>query len=234
MGLFQRDSLFLFATHGCRKGLFYTPPSYIEPSPKGGMRDASFGNPSSKYHCFATKCKYAVCSLIAVLFFSGAPSYIARFVVAIIVNSVELIAFVCGLANVSKKIRKGFTPFFTDHNTSPPPEVVISVRRPIASANHVLPCEVGFRAFCASMAVRSSGYFARFVTKTSATFCVATFKTIAQHVDTFATFTLADPHGASVASMFGIGAYSNNCKPAKYLACQVDMFHADQYITWVS
>jgi hypothetical protein len=219
------------STRSRSQSSFSTPAKLEHSGVKCGVWYSSFLYPIREDHCPAIERHKTVTSFVSVLLCSCAPLNIGRFVVATVVYSVDLMKFCRRLTNIIKETLKGMPPFWANADATTAPKVKVPVGWPVAPSDHVLPSNIDFRSFLASVPVFFSACFSGFAAKTTATFGIACSKAVRWYCCGVATFATAKPSKASAIFDRASIAVSNHCKSAKFLTEQVDMFHADEYIT---
>lgn len=114
-------------------------PSILEAIVKRGFRHAGTPYPSGNRKRFAAECQWFGRRLVGALFKAGGPPAILRFVVSVVVDSVEAMRWCRSLSHVSKEVFKAVLPAVADGNSStavPSKACVLLVRAPLS---HHLP-----------------------------------------------------------------------------------------------
>lgn len=221
----------LSTTLGSRKSLFNAPSKLIKSCIKRCVWYSSFLNPISKCLSFILISNQIICSFISVLLRSCTPTNIVRFVIAVIVNSINLVFFAWRQTNIFKKCFKRIAPFFAYSDPSTAPQMIVSVFGPVASSNHVLPCYINFRSFfIRSMAVFEGISQPFFFCKATTAFGIFCSQAIRRNRGMPTAIANAQPRITSATTCRFI-TFANHGKASESLACQVDVSHVDHYIT---
>ena len=158
------------------------------------------------------------------------PTTIPRFIVTVIVDSVERLVF-GGLPHIGEKILEGLSPTVTDRYA---PTAVKRIEPPIgvvAPLNHSMPCLVSFCAAKAfAMAVLGAYFDNTFNPKTAARTGRSPFQPLQSNNQDVPTITRALPSSQSAFSPGWLtvaywGRFFQRLQFAKSLSSYVDLFH---------
>lgn len=159
---------------------------------------------------------------IGVLFSLGCPSAISRLVVAIVVDSVDAMAWRRWLAHVCNERFEAVRPALAHADASCAVPLVVWSRRVSASGDHRAPRVIHPRAG-ASVLARASEHF---TVKAPAALCDAVLQVVRADVDCVSAFATALP--SRWLSLAFPWEASNHCEPARYVSekgCSVERSH---------
>lgn len=137
------------------------------------LRYASFTSPILQGHRSSKVRHDPIRALVSVLRGATDPAHVAGFVIATVVDPVDLETRRGTTPNISQEIRERVTPPFTHRNAAPAPEVEVSGASLVTPGVHVAPRLVFLRLPATQgLAVGSPGHFPDLCSETPATFCV--------------------------------------------------------------
>jgi hypothetical protein len=175
------------------------------------MANTKLNGPLSNAQGFTIMSNHLGCAFISRLFFAGYPSAIVRFIVAIIVNSVNAVGWTRARAHVLKKCLERFSPPIANHYTSATIIVKAHATRKMASPSHSNP-NSKFRVM--RLAVYRSSFDSKFSFQTATAFSLSLFKRIRGRDGCIAAYAKAFP-SRSVSLFF---CETNYCKPPELAA----------------
>jgi hypothetical protein len=128
------------ASRLARYGPFRSPAILIDSHLDCLPVHPDFGGPITNVHGSPECCDKAGTRTVSDLLFSTCPAAIARFVISIVVNAVELMGFARSAAHVGEKLFKAFSPCWANRYTAPAVSGVSVHGRVGATPNHRVPC----------------------------------------------------------------------------------------------
>ena len=128
-----------------RQGLFHGPPVVVQSHLDGAVVDADLPRPILDDHGAPVESQVAVTAHVSHLRGVQFPAYIARFIVAVVVNSTKRMVGRWGGPNIGKKVYEGDPPSVADRDTSPSILRIAILAGERTPTNHAAPCGVFLR-----------------------------------------------------------------------------------------
>lgn len=134
---------------------FFNRPTISKTHLNSASFYSSFLNPITKVLSFISESNKSGMSTIKLLFRISSPITIFRFIISIIINTIETMFGRWRISDIFKKFLKRLSPLFANFNSSSPISRVSFNGRELTSGNHMLPSSI----FFSNLSSKSSSMF---------------------------------------------------------------------------
>lgn len=204
------------------KNSFFARPSFFNSAKNSKRWDLTYFCPLRCCKANIVNCYFINTSPIYRLFFWCSPTNISRFIIAVIVNTVNRIYWRWSTSNIIKKCHKIIFPFIAYCYSTATVIFKCKFIRIKATCKYSPPCYI-FRSFAHSMS--GCSFLEKFLGQATAAFSVARPKFRAINCRYFTTSTLADPISSAPFVIFG--SFKNN-KTSEFLSDKINEIRYDK------